>query len=208
MKGENWLSLAPLSHAQALSPRMRLLLDSAVQVLAAHGLRGLTHRAVDAQAGLPQGSCSAYLRTRQALLTALATYVVTGVREEIAAMSLRLDGEPDTERATVETGAMFAAWLNEPNTLLARLELSLEATRSPELAAVFAEQRAALTDLVTDLIARSRPDVAAELADTLIAALDGVLIEGFRKSTKAQRDEFITRALRTLLTSTVAPTIS
>jgi molybdopterin-guanine dinucleotide biosynthesis protein len=76
------------------------------------------------------------------------------------------------------------------------------------LAAVFAEQRAALTDLVTDLIARSRPDVAAELADTLIAALDGVLIEGFRKSTKAQRDEFITRALRTLLTSTVAPTIS
>lgn len=207
MKGANWLSLAPLSHAQALSPRMRLILDSAVQVLAAHGLRGLTHRAVDAQAGLPQGSCSAYLRTRQALLTALATYVV-GVREEIAAMSLRLDGEPDTERATVETGAMFAAWLNEPNTLLARLELSLEATRSPELAAVFAEQRAALTDLVTDLIARSRPDVAAELADTLIAALDGVLIEGFRKSTKAQRDEFITRALRTLLTSTVAPTIS
>ena len=34
------------------------------------GLRGLTHRAVDAEAGLPEGSCSAYMRTRVALLTA------------------------------------------------------------------------------------------------------------------------------------------
>ena len=39
------------------------------------GLRGLTHRAVDRRAGLPEGSCSAYLRTRRALQGALTEHV-------------------------------------------------------------------------------------------------------------------------------------
>ena len=43
------------------------------------GLRGLTHRAVDREAGLPEGSCSAYLRTRQALVLALTEYVAEGL---------------------------------------------------------------------------------------------------------------------------------
>ena len=47
-----------------LSPRRRQLLEAALHVIADEGLRGLTHRAVDRRAGLPEGSCSAYLRTR------------------------------------------------------------------------------------------------------------------------------------------------
>jgi DNA-binding transcriptional regulator YbjK len=38
-------------------------------VLADHGARGLTHRAVDQAAGLPPGTTSNYARTREALLT-------------------------------------------------------------------------------------------------------------------------------------------
>ena len=48
----------------SLSPRRRRILDAATVVVADHGLRGLTHRAVDREAGLPEGSCSAYFRTR------------------------------------------------------------------------------------------------------------------------------------------------
>ena len=55
--------------ATTFSTRERVLLAAAVRVLATGGLRGLTHRAVDSEAGLPQGSCSAYMRTRLALLT-------------------------------------------------------------------------------------------------------------------------------------------
>ena len=55
----------------AFSPRQEQLLSAGVRVVAHSGLRGLTHRAVDAEAGLPQGSCSAYMRTRLALLTRL-----------------------------------------------------------------------------------------------------------------------------------------
>lgn len=181
-----------------LTPRMQVLLDAAVEVLAAQGLRGLTHRAVDAQAGLPIGSCSAYLRTRQALLTALASYVVGQVRRDIAELGSRLDEEPNIEQAALETASMFSEWLRQPALLLARLELGLEAIRSPELAAEFAQQRAALATVVTDLVARRRPEQAAEMADILIAALDGVLIEAFRKPAQSRVD-YIERSLRALL---------
>ena len=58
-----------------LSPRRRQLVEAALHVVAEHGLRGLTHRAVDRRAGLPEGSCSAYLRTRRALQGALTEHV-------------------------------------------------------------------------------------------------------------------------------------
>ena len=47
------------------------LLDAAISVLGERGIHGLTHRAVDAAAGLPAGSTSNYFRTRDALLDAV-----------------------------------------------------------------------------------------------------------------------------------------
>ncbi|WP_189544888.1 TetR/AcrR family transcriptional regulator, partial [Streptomyces gelaticus] len=52
------------------STRRKQLADAAIGTLAAEGMRGLTHRAVDQRAGLAEGSCSYYFRTRQALLQA------------------------------------------------------------------------------------------------------------------------------------------
>src|ERR1700755_62750 len=71
---------ARMPHAPARSARMELLLRAAVHVVAEQGLRGLTHRAVDRQAGLPEGSCSAYLRTREALLDGVTEYVAEHVK--------------------------------------------------------------------------------------------------------------------------------
>lgn len=53
--------------------RQELVADAAVTVLAREGLRGLTHRAVDAETGLPGGSTSNCFRSRAALLTAIVT---------------------------------------------------------------------------------------------------------------------------------------
>ena len=50
--------------------RRDAIADAAIHLVATRGLRGLTHRAVDAEAGLPPGSTSYYLSTRKALLTA------------------------------------------------------------------------------------------------------------------------------------------
>lgn len=51
--------------------RSDLVADAAVTVLARDGLRGLTHRAVDAEAGLPAGSTSNCFRSRASLVQAI-----------------------------------------------------------------------------------------------------------------------------------------
>jgi DNA-binding transcriptional regulator YbjK len=51
--------------------RQELLLDAAITVLGSQGTRQLTHRAVDAAAGLPAGSASNYFKTREALVNAI-----------------------------------------------------------------------------------------------------------------------------------------
>lgn len=59
-----------------MTDRRRLLADAAVRVVAREGLRGLTHRAVDAEAGLPTGSASNVFRTRDALLEGVGNHLV------------------------------------------------------------------------------------------------------------------------------------
>ena len=52
--------------------RRRELCDAAIELLAEHGAKGLSHLKVDAHAGVPDGTTSFYFRTRSALLLAVA----------------------------------------------------------------------------------------------------------------------------------------
>jgi DNA-binding transcriptional regulator YbjK len=56
--------------------RRHQLADAAIHVLANAGVRQLTHRAVDAQAGLAQGSTSNVFRTRAALIDGVLTRLI------------------------------------------------------------------------------------------------------------------------------------
>src|SRR3954451_17005794 len=71
--------------------RQEQLLTAATHVVARGGLRGLTHRAVDAEAGLPEGSCSAVMRTRLALLTRLTEYVTARFALDIQDLTQRIE---------------------------------------------------------------------------------------------------------------------
>lgn len=68
--------------------RRAVLADAAIDVVAEDGMRALTHRAVDARAGLPTGTTSAYFRTRQALLTALVRRLAELDRVELEALGI------------------------------------------------------------------------------------------------------------------------
>ena len=57
--------------------RRALIADAAISTLASDGMRGLTHRAVDAQAAEPPGTTSRYFRTREALTDAVVERVRT-----------------------------------------------------------------------------------------------------------------------------------
>ena len=52
-----------------------MLLDAAVEVLGERGMRALTHRAIDAEAGVAAGSTANYFPTRESLLEAIVDWV-------------------------------------------------------------------------------------------------------------------------------------
>jgi len=58
-----------------VSSRRDTLLDAAIRVLGERGMRALTHRAVDAEAGVPAGSTVNYFSTRNALFEAIVERV-------------------------------------------------------------------------------------------------------------------------------------
>jgi DNA-binding transcriptional regulator YbjK len=169
--------------ASSLSPRRRDLLDAALRVVADEGLRGLTHRAVDRRAGLPEGTCSAYLRTRKALQTALTEYVAGTLAADVAALADELRGcSGDDDRAVELTAQLFRRWLDERELLLAKLELSLQASRDPDLAALLAASRAQLVEVVAGIMDARGREHGRVRAETLVASLDGVLMAALPRS--------------------------
>lgn len=183
---------------QELSPRRREILAAATTVLAQQGNRGLTHRAVDREAGLPEGSSSAYYRSRGALLGALSDFVADRLSADVAALGVRLATCPgDHERAVAEVSRLFSLWLDEPDLLAARLELTVAATRDAGLAERFALWRDDLVAMVRGVMSNAGKDGGAS-AETLIAALDGVLLTSLMLPPRRRRD-FVSESVEQLL---------
>ena len=115
--------------------RADLIADTALALLAERGMRGLTHRAVDEQAGLPQGSTSNHARTRQALLEAAVRRLAEREAQVLAPDELPAHNGP-VQVAAVAAGlarALHRYLSGRPELLVCRYELALEATRRPEL---------------------------------------------------------------------------
>jgi len=108
-----------------------VIADAAISVIAAEGMRGLTHRAVDRAAGLPVGSTSYYARTRAALLELTIARIVVLDQAPLSAGGGGL--------AEFVAGYAFDAITAGRTRMLARYEFALEATRRPELRAAYDE---------------------------------------------------------------------
>ncbi|MFE0810570.1 TetR/AcrR family transcriptional regulator [Streptomyces sp. NPDC058794] len=117
--------------------RADLVADAALALLAERGMRGLTHRAVDEAAALPQGSTSNIARTRQALLE-LAVRRLADREARVLALHEMPDPRAGLD-ALVDALALAThrALTRNRELTLARYELALEATRRPELRAHF-----------------------------------------------------------------------
>ena len=68
--------------------RQAEILDAAIETLGTRGMRGLTHRAVDEAAGLPEGSTSNHFRSRDALLAGIAERFVQRERAAFEAIAM------------------------------------------------------------------------------------------------------------------------
>lgn len=192
-----------MTEPSQLSTRRRQILDAAITVLATHGWRGLTHRAIDRSAGLPEGSSSAYYRSRSALQAAMAEYVVWQLAADVETLAAELDLKPgDHDHAVAATSATFRRWLDESDLLTARLELTLAAARDDDLAVQLRDSRRSLTTIVDDIMARGGHAHSGAVSATIVAALDGVLISALLRP-PAQRAAFVADSLDLLLGSLV-----
>jgi DNA-binding transcriptional regulator YbjK len=62
--------------------------DAGVRLIARGGIRALTHRAVDEEAGLPAGSTSYYARTRRELTRLVVDRLAEGTQEDVDALAI------------------------------------------------------------------------------------------------------------------------
>ncbi|MEJ8645791.1 TetR family transcriptional regulator [Streptomyces sp. MS1.HAVA.3] len=104
--------------------RRAALLDAAIEVLAREGSRGLTLRAVDAEAGVPTGTASNYFANRAQLLV----QILHRTRERLVPDPADLTGPLDTK---VLLGQLVDRMRRERSVHIAMLELRLEGTRRP-----------------------------------------------------------------------------
>src|SRR6266568_2291300 len=106
-----------VSRERAMS-RRALIADAAISTLARDGMRGLTHRAVDRAAGLPEGSASYYFRTRQALLQATVERLAELTSTDMLGNAAVLDSTAvpplpghDLDTLAGVTAALVGSWL-------------------------------------------------------------------------------------------------
>ncbi|MEA2843833.1 MAG: hypothetical protein QOJ69_1504 [Actinomycetota bacterium] len=137
------------------------LLDAALDLLGRCGGAALTVRATENAAGLPHGSVRHHFGDRAGMVAALFDHLA------------------DSEGIPAEGGAAAAMehWLGPGRTLtLARYELFLMAARDPSL-------RAPLVRARERFVAAAAQQVGVGSAATIVAAVDGLILDALVRGT-------------------------
>lgn len=198
--------------------RRTAIADAAIAIVAEHGIRALTHRAVDRHLHLPTGSTSYYLRTRQALLTAVVGRLADRTTEDLRGLTGTGGGGAGPGAGGPELATSLDALAGGAGVVLdrmigdrrgdslARYALTLELARDPELHRLLAAGQPFREAAQAALTLLGAPDPAGHAAD-LVSCTDGLVYDrlvGARSLTgpAAGSQESIaelTRAVRTQL---------
>ena len=152
------------------------LLDAAIDVLGTHGMRQLTHRAVDAAAGLPVGSTSNRFRTREALLVG----VLRRILERETAMWTRLAIDirmPTVEAVAGAIGRLLEELTQEGRVLSqARRTIFVEATNHPALRSEITHLQDEIGVWMVPLLIELGSSDPSRDVHHLLALMDGLVV--------------------------------
>ncbi|MFR9672907.1 TetR/AcrR family transcriptional regulator [Streptomyces sp. TR06-5] len=161
--------------------RRRRVLDAAIEVLGAGGLRRLTYQAVDAAAGVPPGTTSEHFRTREALLDGLVAHLVTLDLEDWDD-----GGEPGAGHPLPTGPEEFAVTMSRMvlrlvgpgrNRTLARYQILVEASARPSLRRPLEEARKSLLTWGAGLLRDLGASSPEQDCRTLFSLLDGLMLQ-------------------------------
>jgi AcrR family transcriptional regulator len=152
------------------------LLDAAIDVLGTHGMRQLTHRAVDAAAGLPVGSTSNRFRTRESLLVGVLRRILQ--RETAMWTRLAIDiRTPTVEAVAGAIGRLLEELTDEGRVLSqARRTIFVEATNHPALRSEITHLQDEIGIWMVPLLTELGTSDPSHDVHHLLALMDGLVI--------------------------------
>ncbi len=172
-------------------------LEAALELLGTNGVHGLTHRAVDAKAGLSPGTTSNYFRTRDALLRGALEHLAALEGGRIDAMAVDPAARRSPEQIARDAAEMIGYLLGPARTLtLARHAIFLEAAWRPELRAALTSATEPFWRLLADWLDAAGSSDPVEHSRLLLAYIDGLLVDQLLRPAASFDPE---RAVRTLL---------
>lgn len=151
--------------------------DAAIATIAAGGMRGFTHRAVDRAAALPEGSTSYYFRTKEALMQAALTRMAELDVADAGDLP-NLGGVAGLDELTDLVTALVQRWLTTGRErTLARYELTLESTRRPELRKTLVELGSGFRMMAERFLAEAGASEPRRRGHAMVACIDGLMFQ-------------------------------
>lgn len=166
--------------------RRELIANSAIRIIARDGVRALTHRVVDIEAGIPQGATSHHARTRLALLelivNTLAERAITDAKQAASILNPTAQGEHKlsiSDLAGVITG-LVETLSERRDDMKARYALVLELGNEPLLRRKLTTQsevHAIAREVTAMLLDRADLPCSNERVEELIALTDALVFQ-------------------------------
>lgn len=175
--------------------RNNRLLDAAIGVLADGGARSLTHRAVDARAGLPVGSASNRFRTRDDLLVGVLQRVLE--RERAVLAEARPEPADTDELADALADVVDTVAGRHRDTTLARQAVFAEAGIRPAVRAEIERARDRFADWIVPALAHAGSTDVAQHHRMVLALTEGLIT---RRIVAPDEELDAANAIRAMLT--------
>lgn len=177
--------------------RRVIILDAVIKLLASRGLEGVTHRAIDEAAGLPQGSSTYYFPKKESLLVEASRHLAALLEKDCDELQVGFAGiaaKQGVDAAVDYVAKEVVSYADTARDLfLARMELTLAASRREELADVGERLTAAARrpiEFFLHLISEGRKDMPIE---TCAALIDGIsLMYATGQGPKPTREQIAT----------------
>ncbi|MFE5918280.1 TetR/AcrR family transcriptional regulator [Streptomyces sp. NPDC056468] len=157
--------------------RRAALVDAGVEVLAHEGARGLTFRAVDAEAGVPVGTASNYFTGRDDLLRQIDARLHVRLAPDPEMIAGLLTRPKDRSLVTAFMHDLMARATRDRTGYLALLEMRLEAQRRPELRSSFTKSVRGDLDEALEFHRNAGLPGGDEVVTVLYLAVLGLLLE-------------------------------
>jgi DNA-binding transcriptional regulator YbjK len=160
--------------------RRSAILDAVIGLLAEKGLAGVTHRAADLAAGLPQGSSSYYFPKKSELVRAAASRLADELGKDCDDLQIAFAEVTATRglEAAIAHAAqgLIASADRGKRLLLARIELTLAAARDDDLSDVGDELAAAARRPIEFFVGLISGGASAVPMETYVGLIDGIAL--------------------------------